>query len=356
MSSFFKPICTQRLLLRPVRSSDSAALVQRRNHAEVAAMQDWPMPYSTQAAEQVITALAAMDGPQDNQWWMLSIADSQDTVVYGDLALRLEWGGRTAVVGYTLAREHWGNGYATEALNALIDRLFEGEKVTRIGATLHPQNLRSAKVLERCGFDFEGHTRNSFWSDDENSDDWLYGLTPAIRQDWNNRPTGKPKHIELVEPHPNGLRHVLALQPHQSQKHFVSPITTSFAQIAVPPYEESDSGASTSPQRVQPWPRVISADEEPVGFVMLECPTQTNPEPYLWRLTIDRRHQGRGIGWQVLEMITDQVRNWGCDSLLVSWVEGYGSPSQFYRRFGFEPTGEVEHDETIGRLRLSARQ
>ena len=86
---------------------------------------------------------------------------------------------------------------------------------------------------------------------------------------------------------------------------------------------------------------------------MLESPTQTQLEPFLWRFLIDRKHQGRGIGWQTLELVVKQVREWGCDSLLVSWVEGYGSPGPLYKRFGFEPTGEVEDDEIVGRLRLS---
>ena len=353
MGFSFEPTSTKRLLLRPVRNSDAAALVSRRNQPEVAALQDWTTPYSTEAAMQMITALEKMEGPMDNQWWMLSIANPDDNLVYGDLALKLEWSGRAAVVGYNLAREYWGQGYATEALNGLIDWLFDEQCVTRIGASLHPENLRSAKVLERCGFDFEGHTRNSFWSDDENSDDWLYGLTPDLRGDWNNRPTFKPNKVQLIEPYPTGLRHVIALQPHQSQKHLVTPIAASLAQVAVPPFEESDADQSGSLQRVKLWPRVIHADDEPVGFVMLERPTKANPEPYLWRLIIDRRHQGRGIGWQVLELITDQIKKWECDSLLVAWFEGYGSPGPFYKRFGFKPTGEIDHGETIARLNLS---
>jgi len=324
----FEPIRTQRLLLRPVRSSDASALVSRRNHPEVAALQDWPMPYTEMAAAQTIASLEAMNALPDDKWWMLSIANTKDE----------------------LDRNVWGQGYATEALNGLVDWLFDVRCVTRVAASLHPYNLRSAKVLERCGFAFEGHTRNSFWAGDENSDDWLYGLTPTLRNNWNSRPTHRPKSVTLVEPQPSGLRHILSLEPHQSQKHFVAPIATSLAQVAVPPFEQGDS--TTDQLRVNPWPRIIYADDEPVGFVMLERPTKTNPVPFLWRLFIDRLHQRRGIGWQVLDLVADQARNWGCDALLVSWVEGYGSPAPMYLRFGFEATGEVEDGETVGRLRL----
>lgn len=350
MGNDFEPVRTQRLLLRPVRDNDASALVARRNDPEVAAMQDWPMPFSADAATQTINALKVMDGPIDDDWWMLSIANTDDNEIYGDLALKMEWGGRAATVGYTLAREHWGKGYASEALKGLVDWLFDVRGVTRVGASLHPDNLRSAKVLERSGFAFEGHTRNSFWSNDENSDDWLYGLTPLIRNDWNSRPTHRPDNVKLVVADPVDLRRVLALEPHQSQKHFVSSIATSLAEVAVPPLHTS--GIDCEQHQAKPWPRVVLADDQPVGFVMLDCPTHVSPEPFLWRLLVDKRHQGRGIGWQVLDLVVAQAREWNCQSLLVSWVEGYGSPGTLYERYGFVPTGEIEDGEIIGRLLL----
>ena len=57
-----------------------------------------------------------MDGPTSDEWWMLTIADLDDTTVLGDLVVHLTWAGRTAEIGYTLARNVWGRGYAVEAV------------------------------------------------------------------------------------------------------------------------------------------------------------------------------------------------------------------------------------------------
>jgi len=221
------------------------------------------------------------------------------------------------------------------------------QNVTRIQATMHPENFASARVAESTGFVFEGHTRNSYWVGDENSDDWIYGITPDLWHHWITRPRTAPDVVTLVEPYPVGLRDVVKLETHHSQKRFVAPIVTSLAQVAVPPPEEGNDLA-----RVKPWPRIIHADDEAVGFVMLEEPTRTAPEPYLWRLLIDRRHQGRGIASEALRVVIDQVREWGAESLLVSYVEGIGSPRSFYDRLGFVPTGEVDDGETVARLVL----
>lgn len=98
--------------------------------------------------------------------------------------------------------------------------------------------------------------------------------------------------------------------------------------------------------------RVITADGEPAGFVMLAEVTSTVPEPYLWRLLIDRRHQRRGIGARVLGLLARRLREQGHTVLRTSWEEGPGGPESFYRRLGFVPTGEIDDGEVVGALTL----
>ena len=124
----------------------------------------------------------------------------------------------------------------------------------------------------------------------------------------------------------------------------MSPIVASLAQAGFPPTYR------TVPE--VPWPRMVEADGELVGFVMVAKPNAESPDPYLWRLLIDRRHQQRGIGWRVLQGVVDEVRSWGAEGLLVSYVEGVGSPKPFYDAFGFVPTGEIDDGETVARLVL----
>lgn len=347
----FEPIRTQRLVLRWTKPSDAQAFFERRNDPAVAEYQDWELPYPLERAEASMAALAEIDTPPNDEWCVLTVADHNDEEIFGDLVLKLENDGRTAEVGYTFAQEHWSKGFATEALSALIDWLLYTQGVSRVYAMLHPDNVRSARVLEQCGFEFEGHLRNSYWLGDLNEDDWLYGLTPELHRKWLDRPRYRPEKVELVELYPIGLRRVVELGVHQSQKRFVSPIAASLAQVAVPPLEQGFEGEPDGP-RVVPWPRIIHADGEPVGFVMMEQPTEHNPEPYLWRLLIDRFHQRRGIGGEVLKMVAAQARSWGSESLLVSWMPGVGSPEGMYLAKGFVPTGKIIDGEIEARLQL----
>jgi RimJ/RimL family protein N-acetyltransferase len=56
-----------------------------------------------------------------------------------------------AITGYVLARDAWGQGYATEALRAMVG-IARDVGVDHLSALCHPQNLASWHVLEKCGF------------------------------------------------------------------------------------------------------------------------------------------------------------------------------------------------------------
>ena len=96
----------------------------------------------------------------------------------------------------------------------------------------------------------------------------------------------------------------------------------------------------------------MDADGERVGFLMLAMVTDHHPEPYMWRLLIDRMHQRRGLGTRVLAVLCAQLREWGHTTLTTSWGQGPGSPEPFYLAHGFVPTGDIDDDEIVGRLRL----
>lgn len=344
MQPAFTPIRTGRLLLRPFRADDLEAFLARRNDPEVAEYQDWALPFPRARAEEIVSELVALDGPVVDEWWMAIIADPETDEPRGDLALHLSHQGHTAEVGYTLARQQWGKGYAVEALNALIDYLFGDLNLTRAFGMLHPANRASAMVLERCGFLYEGHTRLSYWLDDDNSDDYIYGLTRSDWESWRSRPRKPPEKVALIPVTTDNYETLLDLRTHKSQEAFVAPVAQSFADALFP---EVVDGAP-----VVSWMRAIEADGEIIGFVMVAITTEHHPEPYLWRLLIDRKHQRRGIATMALDLVEEDLRNRGDRTLLVSWDEGKGSPRPFYLARGFEPTGRIVEGETEAKKSL----
>jgi RimJ/RimL family protein N-acetyltransferase len=66
-----------------------------------------------------------------------------------------------AVTGYVFAKDAWGQGYATEALLAMVN-VAQQTGVQRLEAICHAEHTPSAHVLEKCGFTREEVRREHF--------------------------------------------------------------------------------------------------------------------------------------------------------------------------------------------------
>lgn len=175
-----------------------------------------------------------------------------------------------------------------------------------------------------------------------NSDDFIYGMTRDDWAAWRGRETSQPEEVELVEIVAEHQRTVPRLETHHSQGRFVATVARSYGDALFP---ETYNGGL-----VEPWMSAVVAGGDLVGFVMVALVTDHHPEPYLWRLLVDRMHQRRSIGRRIVDLVVGELDATGSTSLLTSWVDGPGSPRPFYERYGFVPTGEIEDGEVVARL------
>ena len=105
------------------------------------------------------------------------------------------------------------------------------------------------------------------------------------------------------------------------------------------------------------WARAIYFQDKAVGFLMLADPSFTHgdqaaPAAELWRFMIDHQFQGKGIGKAALDKVVEHVKARGYNKLYTSYLPGSGSPEPFYKKYGFEPTGEMDDDEVVILLEL----
>jgi ribosomal-protein-alanine N-acetyltransferase len=64
-------------------------------------------------------------------------------------------GGLPIEFGYSLARDYWGRGLATEAARACLRYVFEHLSLAEIAASVDSRNVASQKVLEKIGFVYQ---------------------------------------------------------------------------------------------------------------------------------------------------------------------------------------------------------
>jgi ribosomal-protein-alanine N-acetyltransferase len=147
---------TTRLVLRRPLLTDVRAMFERyAGDPEVTRFVGWPTHQS------VADTRAFLDF-SNAEWkrWPAGpylVVSRTDGTVLGGTGLGFETRHR-ASTGYVLAKDAWGRGYATEALEAMVD-LAPRVGVQRLYALCHPQHSASWRVLEKCGFAREGTLR-----------------------------------------------------------------------------------------------------------------------------------------------------------------------------------------------------
>ncbi len=336
------PLRTRRLVLRAMRASDAASFAAYRNDPEVARYQSWDLPFTEQDAVAMLTGQDDQDDVLPGQWTQLAV--ERDGELIGDVCAHIDEACGVAEIGFTLARRHQGRGYAGEAAQALVEDLVRRLGVGRVRGELDPENIGSQRVLEHVGLTYEATTKKSFLCRGQWADSMTYGATAEEWNAWADRPREPPDQLRLLPLTLENNRDYYVLRTHHSQQRFVSPMSGSFADALFP---EVIDGAPVVPRLYG-----VEADGLPAAFVMIAEVTQAHPEPYLWRLLVDRRHQRRGVGRGALDLLCHQLRDEGCSTLLTSWVPGPGTPAPFYRGYGFLETGEIVDGETAARLQL----
>ncbi|MFG2818447.1 GNAT family N-acetyltransferase [Kitasatospora sp. NPDC048365] len=167
-------IDTPRLRLRRFRPEDAPAMAAYRSDPQVARYQGWESPLSAEAAEAQVASYAAGD-PRQPGWFQYAIELRAEGRLIGDLGVCLHENLRQAEVGFTLAADRQGHGYASEAVRALVDALFAGG-LHKVSAECDARNTSSARLLERVGFRREGLRRAHTWFKGEWTDDLVFGL------------------------------------------------------------------------------------------------------------------------------------------------------------------------------------
>ncbi len=162
--SEFPELRTERLVLRQLCASDAERVFAMRSDPEVMRHVNRPMATSVEDARALIELINARYDAQEAVHW--AITRKGEGAFLGLIGFwRLVKEHHYAELGYTLMREAWGQGYASEAIATVVDFGFGSLGFHKVEAITRPANTASMRVLEKNGFVREGYFReNILWN------------------------------------------------------------------------------------------------------------------------------------------------------------------------------------------------
>ena len=150
-------IKTENLILRPWEDADAECLYHFAKNPKIGPIAGWPPHESVEDSLNIIRTVFAKRE---------TYAITKDSIPIGCVGLLFHpdtnhwWGEGATELGYWIAEEHWGNGYAVEASEALIKRAFKDLDVKQIYASYRIENVQSKRVLEKLGFRYYAELTN----------------------------------------------------------------------------------------------------------------------------------------------------------------------------------------------------
>lgn len=152
-----KTVETERLLLRPWAPDDLEDFYEYASMPEVGPDAGWEPHRDRDASEAILRSFIEQD-----ETWALVYRPEQKVV--GSVGLHRD-DSRTGVaarmLGYVLSTRYWGRGLMTEAARAAVRHAFEYLELDVLSVSHYPFNLRSKRVIEKCGFVCEGTLRHA---------------------------------------------------------------------------------------------------------------------------------------------------------------------------------------------------
>jgi aminoglycoside 6'-N-acetyltransferase len=176
------PLKTERIHLRPFQESDLEVFAAYRSDPEVARYQSWDAPFSLDQAIAFFEGLKQAQPGRPGDWYQLAVERLTQPGLIGDCAFQvLEHDHQQAEIGFSFSRLYQKQGYATEAVNRLLDYLFGDLHLHRVTAICDAENLNSARLLERIGMRREGHFIENIWFKGAWGSEYSYAV---LQREW----------------------------------------------------------------------------------------------------------------------------------------------------------------------------
>ena len=153
-----KTLETERLILKMFTLNDAEDVYAYASNPNVGPHAGWAPPKSVEESREIIRTVFLPP-----EAWAIRIKGN-DTVV-GVIALepdRLRPDANSRELGYNLAEEQWGKGYMTEAAREVLRFAFTELGLDQVGICTSKVNRRSQRIIEKCGFTYEGTIRRTY--------------------------------------------------------------------------------------------------------------------------------------------------------------------------------------------------
>lgn len=167
---------TERLLLRRISVGDADDMYEYSRREDVTRFLLWEAHPDPLYTEKYVRYLQERYAVGDFYDFALELRETGKMIGTAGFTT-FDLPNRSAEIGYVVSPDYRGQGYAPEAVEALLSLGFEHFSLARISAVCMKDNAASLRVMEKCGLKREGLLRSAVYAKGEMQDVHLAAIT-----------------------------------------------------------------------------------------------------------------------------------------------------------------------------------
>lgn len=170
-----RTITTERLILRPFEISEAQRICELCNNYNIYKNTlTLPYPYPIESALSWIPTHE--ENFRNDKLYDFAVTNKLTGELFGAIGLSNNQKHKNGEIAYWIGEEYWGNGYATEAVRAVINFAFSEKGYHKVWGRFFATNPSSGKVMEKVGMIKEGVQAEQVIKEDNYQDLIYYGI------------------------------------------------------------------------------------------------------------------------------------------------------------------------------------
>ncbi|MBM7616053.1 GNAT family N-acetyltransferase [Alkaliphilus hydrothermalis] len=162
------------IYFKPISTDDTEAVHSYASDMEVKRFIGWNLMKNIEETRAYIEELVRREAA-GNHLYASIVLKSTHEVIGTAMIFGFDHGAKHAEIGYLFNKNHWGKGYATEAIKLMSDFAFETMDLHKLHAQVVEANTGSSRALEKNGFIVEGRLKDYYFIEGNYYDKLILG-------------------------------------------------------------------------------------------------------------------------------------------------------------------------------------
>ncbi|MBQ4509939.1 MAG: GNAT family N-acetyltransferase [Clostridia bacterium] len=154
---------SERLKFRAIKRGDLEDIFEYSNNSQTSQYLLWSPHQNIFVTQEFIDIVLSKYKSGEYHDWAIVLKKSNKMIGTCGFT-RIDEDNKTIEIGYVINPTYWGNGYATEAVNAILEFAFTELDINRVEARFMAGNDASLTVMKKVGMTFEGYLRDAAFS------------------------------------------------------------------------------------------------------------------------------------------------------------------------------------------------